>query len=48
MTTGRLSPRHPVFVGAGGVEWGLLQRGGGKRGRAPGAALPSVFGFSAV
>jgi hypothetical protein len=48
LTTGHLSSRHPVVVGAGDVAWGSRRRGGRKRGRAPGAALPSACGFSAV
>jgi hypothetical protein len=47
LTTGHLSPRHPVVVGAGGVSWGSRRRGGRKRGRAPGGAMPSACGFSA-
>jgi hypothetical protein len=30
------------------VAWGSRRRGGRKRGRAPGAALPSACGFSAL
>jgi hypothetical protein len=48
LTTGRLSSRHPVVVGAGDVAWGSRRRGGRKRGRAPGAALPSACGVSTV
>jgi hypothetical protein len=48
LTTGHLSPRHPVVVGAGDVSWGSRRRGGRKRGRAPGAALLSACGFSTV
>jgi hypothetical protein len=46
--TGHLSSRHPLVVGAGDMVWGSRRRGGRKRGRAPGAALPSACGFSAV
>jgi hypothetical protein len=48
LTTGHLSSRHPVVVGAGDVLWGSRRRGGGKRGRAPGVALPSACGVSSV
>jgi hypothetical protein len=48
MTTGHLSSCHPVIVGAGDVALGSRQRGGRRRGRAPGAVLPSACGFSAV
>jgi hypothetical protein len=48
LTTGHLSSRHPVVVGAGNVSWGSLRQGGRKRGRAPGAVLPSACEFSAV
>jgi hypothetical protein len=36
LTTGHLSSRHPVVVGAGDVSWGSLRRVRRKRGRAPG------------
>jgi hypothetical protein len=48
LTTGHLSSRHPVVVGAGDVAWGSRRRGGRKRGLAPGAVMPSACGFSAV
>jgi hypothetical protein len=51
LTTGHLSSCHPVVVGAGDVAWSLWRsrwRDGRWRGRAPGVALPSVCGFSAV
>ena len=47
-TTGHLSSRHPVVVGAGDVAWGSRRRGGRRRARAPGAVLSSVRGFSSV
>ena len=48
LTTGHLSSRHPVVLGAGDVAWGSRRRGGRKRGRPPGAALPSACGVSTV
>jgi hypothetical protein len=48
LTTGHLSSRHPVVVGAGCVARGFRRRGGRRHGRAPGAALPSACGVSAV
>jgi hypothetical protein len=49
LTTGHLSSRHSVVVGAGDVAWGSRRRGGPRRGRAPGAALPSAcWVFSSV
>jgi hypothetical protein len=48
LTTGHLSSRHPVVVGAEDVSLGSLLLVWRKRGRAPGAVLPSECGFSAV
>jgi hypothetical protein len=48
LMTGHLSSSHPVVMGAGDVAWGSLRRGGGRCGRAPGVAMPSACGFSAV
>jgi hypothetical protein len=48
LMTGHLSSSHPVVVGAGDVSWGSLLWGGQRRGRAPGVAMPSACGFSAV
>jgi hypothetical protein len=45
LTTGHLSPRHPVVVGAGDVAWGSLRWGEQKCGRTPGADAICVRGW---
>jgi hypothetical protein len=47
LTTGHLSSRHPLVVGAGDVSWGSRPRGGRKRGRW-GLCTLGVYSFGLI